>query len=600
MADAQDIIDRLMNDERFQRVARFSNKVYADEPILTTGRQMKTYLPDRYREMRAISRWQPGREGGQGRWLSEAELFYRQGMFMADFEDDCPYHGTFKSYYPTYNAMSDRQLRGYFTWRAAVRRGTIEETSLSFAYVYLYELICGIGVEGAADGFGRLSSFWRAYREFSPEIDRFARVWLQDYVVYHGLDPKLVADQKGMRFDRAVAALIEVQTEALGRAGSDAARAPRRSAKQGTLLPPDPKLEGRLAHAVDTLSTYRILDGKFGREHPEAVCHAVTAVWVQLHRYYDKHRKAGIIESLFGESAELPYTMFASAVFFDPARHPDTEVALNPLCRFRCKDGLWTCDRLHGSRSRSAKLGEVLRTIDRSLRNASAYPHPLKDEKIPRYLEQIVEREVAAWLAWSEAHAPRHIDIDLSKLSGIRAVAAETREALLIDEEREDTPINHDDALVPNYAPAGSTRADQPAKETAPGPSNARPVPPAPASNAAARPDPAAAFEAQVVGGLYADAPQPASEPTEPQPAPDGAHPLTPAQQAYLAALCAGDTAAAARALDAANTTEDLFVDAINEALFDLIGDTAIEFGTAGPEPVEDYLPDIEELLHHA
>lgn len=600
MADAQDIIDRLMNDERFQRVARFSNKVYADEPILTTGRQMKTYLPDRYREMRAISRWQPGREGGQGRWLSEAELFYRQGMFMADFEDDCPYHGTFKSYYPTYNAMSDRQLRGYFTWRAAVRRGTIEETSLSFAYVYLYELICGIGVEGAADGFGRLSSFWRAYREFSPEIDRFARVWLQDYVVYHGLDPKLVADQKGMRFDRAVAALIEVQTEALGRAGSDAARAPRRSAKQGTLLPPDPKLEGRLAHAVDTLSTYRILDGKFGREHPEAVCHVVTAVWVQLHRYYDKHRKAGIIESLFGESAELPYTMFASAVFFDPVRHPDTEVALNPLCHFRCKDGLWTCDRLHGSRSRSAKLGEVLRTIDRSLRNASAYPHPLKDEKIPRYLEQIVEREVAAWLAWSEAHAPRHIDIDLSKLSGIRAVAAETREALLIDEEREDTPINHDDALVPNYAPAGSTRADQPAKETAPGPSNARPVPPAPASNAAARPDPAATFEAQVVGGLYADAPQPASEPTEPQPAPDGAHPLTPAQQAYLAALCAGDTAAAARALDAANTTEDLFVDAINEALFDLIGDTAIEFGTAGPEPVEDYLPDIEELLHHA
>ena len=387
MADAQDIIDRLMNDERFQRVARFSNKVYADEPILTTGRQMKTYLPDRYREMRAISRWQPGREGGQGRWLSEAELFYRQGMFMADFEDDCPYHGTFKSYYPTYNAMSDRQLRGYFTWRAAVRRGTIEETSLSFAYVYLYELICGIGVEGAADGFGRLSSFWRAYREFSPEIDRFARVWLQDYVVYHGLDPKLVADQKGMRFDRAVAALIEVQTEALGRAGSDAARAPRRSAKQGTLLPPGPKLEGRLAHAVDTLSTYRILDGKFGREHPEAVCHVVTAVWVQLHRYYDKHRKAGIIESLFGESAELPYTMFASAVFFDPVRHPDTEVALNPLCHFRCKDGLWTCDRLHGSRSRSAKLGEVLRTIDRSLRNASAFPHPLKDEKIPRYLE---------------------------------------------------------------------------------------------------------------------------------------------------------------------------------------------------------------------
>ena len=61
---------------------------------------------------------------------------------MADFEDDCPYNGTFKSYFPTYNAMSDRQLRGYFTWRAQVRRGTVEETSTSFAFLYLYELIC--------------------------------------------------------------------------------------------------------------------------------------------------------------------------------------------------------------------------------------------------------------------------------------------------------------------------------------------------------------------------------------------------------------------------------------------------------------------------
>ncbi len=39
-------------------------------------------------------------------------LFYRQGTFMADFEDDCPYPGTFNSSFPTYNAMSDRQLRG--------------------------------------------------------------------------------------------------------------------------------------------------------------------------------------------------------------------------------------------------------------------------------------------------------------------------------------------------------------------------------------------------------------------------------------------------------------------------------------------------------
>ena len=63
----------------------------------------------RYQEMRGISRWQES--GGRGRWLTEAELFVRQARLMADMEDDHPYHGTFKSYFPTYNAMSDQQLR---------------------------------------------------------------------------------------------------------------------------------------------------------------------------------------------------------------------------------------------------------------------------------------------------------------------------------------------------------------------------------------------------------------------------------------------------------------------------------------------------------
>lgn len=587
MADAQDIIDRLMSDERFRRVARFSSKVYTDEPILTTGRQMANYLPDRYREMRAISRWQQGRDGRQGRWLSEAELFFRQGVFMADFEDDCPYHGTFKSYYPTYNAMSDRQLRGYFTWRAAVRRGEIEETSLSFAYVYLYELICGIGVSDPTEGFERLLAFWGAYREFSPEIDRFARLWLQDYVVYHGLDPKLIADQKGMAFDRAVVELHSAQDAALARASAAAPAGGRKRSTAGALLPPDPELEERLARAADALSSYRILDGRFARENPRAVTHVVAAVYVQLCRYYDKHRKAGLIESLFGERAELPYTMFASAVFFDPVRHPDAQVELNPLCRFTCKDGLWSCDRLHGSRARSPKLGEVMRAIDRLMRAAANFEHPLKDEKIPRYLEQIIEREITAWTAWEQAHTPRRVDIDLTKLSGIRAAAAETREALLVDEEREDVPAGAaaDEAAMPGPMAAGRLTPHDEATQNC---EESRPLRPADRDLAAPEAPPAASKPATE-----------ATSPTQHASTPSDA-PLTDVQARYLAALSTCDRAGTSVALAAAGTSEDLLVDAINEALFDLVGDTVIEFGASGPELVEDYLPDIEELLHHA
>ena len=42
----------------------------------------------------------------------------------------------------------------------------------------------------------------------------------------------------------------------------------------------------------------------------------------------------------------------------------------------------------------------------------------------------------------------------------------------------------------------------------------------------------------------------------------------------------------------------DLMVDAINEALFDLLGDTAIEFGADGePQLVEDYVEDVRAAL---
>ncbi len=348
--DIKMLIERIMAEARTHQSARFSHEVYADEPILKTGRQMQNFLPDQYRKMREISRWQDDPKGGAGRWLSEAELFYRQGQLMADFEDDCPYNGTFKSYFPTYNAMSDRQLRGYFTWRARVRRGTVEETSTSFAFLYLYELICGIGVDNPLDGFNKIKAFWDVYRAFEPGIDRFARVWLQDYAVFHGLDPKLLRDSKTVMFDNA---LIELR-----RAARDLVPAPapsgqtpkRRKTSEPTLpLPPDEVREERLMAAINALSTYNLSNSRLDRSHHRDLRHVACAVYVRMARYYDTHRKTGIVASLFGEETAMPYTMFASAVFFAPERHEDCEYRLDPIHIYRCQNGFWECMRIHGS-----------------------------------------------------------------------------------------------------------------------------------------------------------------------------------------------------------------------------------------------------------
>lgn len=581
--DVKMLIERIMAEARTHQSARFSNKIYADEPILKTGRQMQNFLPDQYRKMREISRWQDDPKGGAGRWLSEAELFYRQGLLMADFEDDCPYNGTFKSYFPTYNAMSDRQLRGYFTWRAQVRRGNIEETSTSFAFLYLYELICGIGVDDPLDGFDKIKAFWDAYRAFEPGIDRFARVWLQDYAVFHGLDPKLLRDSKTVMFDNA---LIELRRAARDLAPAQAPSgqtAKRRKTSEPTLpLPPDETREERLMTAINALSTYSLNNSRLDREHHRDLCHVACAVYVRMTRYYDTHRKTGIVASLFGEETAMPYTMFASAVFFAPERHEDREYRLDPIHIYRCQNGFWECMRIHGSRQKSSKLGEMMRACDQRLRLALDPAHPLKEEKVPKYLAKIIDDEIVAWLSWDAAHQPVKIDIDLSQLGHIRSAAAQTREALLIDEEREDGTSAEAEA-----ADSGQPEAEPVADATVE------------AVAAAAGQDesdePTISTEQfGVVAPLLA--PTPAFAAAAPA---DATNELAPAADAYLRALLEHNAVQAESAVVQSKQSEDMLVDTINEALFDLVGDTVIEFSAAGPQIIEDYEADVRGYLDH-
>lgn len=581
--DIKMLIERIMAEARTHQSARFSHEVYADEPILKTGRQMQNFLPDQYRKMREISRWQEDPKGGAGRWLSEAELFYRQGLLMADFEDDCPYNGTFKSYFPTYNAMSDRQLRGYFTWRAQVRRGTVEETSTSFAFLYLYELICGIGVDDPLDGFNKIKAFWDVYRAFEPGIDRFARVWLQDYAVFHELDPKLLRDSKTVMFDNA---LIELR-----RAARDLVPAPapsgqtpkRRKTSEPTLpLPPDEVREERLMAAINALSTYNLSNSRLDRSHHRDLRHVACAVYVRMARYYDTHRKTGIVASLFGEETAMPYTMFASAVFFAPERHEDCEYRLDPIHIYRCQNGFWECMRIHGSRQKSSKLGEMMRACDQRLRLALDPAHPLKEEKVPKYLAKIIDDEIVAWLSWDAAHQPVKIDIDLSQLGHIRSAAAQTREALLIDEEREDG------------ASAEAEAADS-------GQPEAEPVTDA-IVEAVVTPirqdltdEPTISTEQfGVVAPLLA--PTPAFAAAAPA---EATNELAPAADAFLRALLEQNAAQATSAVAHSGQSEDMLVDSINEALFDLVGDTVIEFSAAGPQIIEDYKADVRGYLDH-
>lgn len=334
--------------------------------------------------------------------------------------------------------------------------------------------------------------------------------------------------------------------------------------------------------AINALSTYNLNNSRLNHSHHRDLRHVACAVYVRMARYYDTHRKTGIVASLFGEETAMPYTMFASAVFFAPERHVDCEYRLDPIHIYRCQNGFWECMRIHGSRQKSSKLGEMMRACDQCLRLALDPAHPLKEEKVPKYLTKIIDDEIAAWLSWDAAHQPVKIDIDLSQLGHIRSAAAQTREALLIDEEREDGTLADVEATYfeqPGAGPVLDTIAEPVATTMQQDEADAPTIP---------------TEQFGVVAPLLAPAPTPATA----APA-DITSALAPAAEDYLRALLEQNAAQAASAVEKSEQSEDMLVDSINETLFDLVGDTVIEFGAAGPQIIEDYEADVRGYLDH-
>lgn len=139
----------------------------------------------RFMKMRRLSRksWFSGNAYSR----LQADLFYEQARFMADFEDDYDGNAAFSMYYPDYQSMSYEQLRTYFTWRSCVRRGEVKETAFSYVFIYVYELINNIGVQGGVEGMRRLLAFWEAYRPFEKKLDRYLADWIKDYYITNDL-----------------------------------------------------------------------------------------------------------------------------------------------------------------------------------------------------------------------------------------------------------------------------------------------------------------------------------------------------------------------------------------------------------------------------
>ena len=377
---------------------------YSDEPILRPASELNTFLAEEIKRMKKLAE----NSGSQYRFLER--IFYKQAEFMENFTDNYENEVSFSCYYPTYRDMNDRQLRWYFTWRSKVRKGEITKTSLSYAFVYIYELLHHIGSQTAREGFDKLKQFYEEYRIYEPKIVRYMRQWIIDYVVYYDLDTSLLNE-----YVPEIESYIPI-LENCENADTD-----------------------KLFDAVCAFSSYNIRKSALFKKDPQRVKDVMCKVYRHISYYYAKNRKKNLCDKLFGKKFSNTCKMFDAAVFYDRIKQKDRICTVNANLEYTCKNGSWTCKKYYGVVSKNRWLGDIMRTVDSKLRlDPSSGCKPIEPACDVKWVLAIIDEDIDEYNRECKINEARRISIDTSKLEGIRRSADITREKLLTEEEREE------------------------------------------------------------------------------------------------------------------------------------------------------------------
>ena len=524
--------------ERTVRRARFGDRA--------------TPLPERYVEMRrlAFSRELSGR--------SRAEVFCRQAEFMADFEEHDDIRADFFCYYPTFAEMSARELRAYYAWRTAWREGRRRETSLSFAYVYIYELINAIGFDSPEAAFYALVDFTQSYERFARSIDTYAHTWLNDFVIYHGLDPKLLRSHTQNETTEAAKILLEFERH---EPATVFAAFRRLSAWPfgGPFFEANAKKIEALV--LDTLKKLAALTAKDGRN---------------------------ALEAAIGPRLRLSYRPFAAAVFWDRRIREDRVYEADPIVRYRCANGVWMREELAPGRGRNDMLGVLGKLVEARLRRTLRYRHRLSEPNAGEMLLGIVNDVFLEEAARERALANPVRTLDFSRLGTIRTAALATQEKLIVEAPPAEEPLPLSapaEARVPLESTSASAAHESEAASAA-----------IPRTSRAPSVEPPGSLTSTQGWGFE----EKQALTTAPTPELHGAQEnktaLTAQEAALLRTLLAGSDPTAAIA-DIGRSVPRI-IDDINEKLFDFVGDAVLENANGALSLMPDYAHEIEDYLN--
>lgn len=335
--------------------------------------------------------------------------FYLQGKLMASYEDSYKGKQSFLRYYPTYHDLTIGQARTYFTWRTKIRQNIYEKISDSYAYIYLYELLNGIGIKNAQEGLDNLIAFNKNYaQKFSPDMGAYLERWIRDYIIFYNIN----------RANNAF--FVKEQTK---------------DKKYEQLLYPDQFSSHEVAERLMKLSSYKISNCPLYKNNIEKFEQLLVLIWQKILDL--RNEGFDFFTSYIAYKNQMTIQLFSAAVFNHQIKPKTNSYEIDQIRKYFYdqEKNTWYCESYWGLTSQKSIMGNFLHEVDREIRLSFDLGRNLKPRKIEKHYLKAIRDGIKEYQIEEQKLKQPKIEFNLSELSAIRDDAAGTRDSLLTEEE---------------------------------------------------------------------------------------------------------------------------------------------------------------------
>ena len=405
-----------------------NQKVFTDTPINFTNRPPQpsnnaNTVPHKIREMQQLYEYNTITNFDQ----NKRQNFYRQGKFMEDYTDEVTWTTGFTHYFPTYHDMNVKELREYFAWRTKYRKGIVEPTSKSFAYVYIYELLNQIGTKSAAESLEKMEQFYANYIE-AEYGDAPMKKNLSQWIVHFCIINNLPQTTARKYFD---AKLID----------QDLANA--------ALENPDNINTDSLLAAWSVVAKKKILNSTFMKRGGEKCANLYATIL--------RYLLNTISSKIIGRKISRRVPLLSNAIYYNADDNTERIYVLCPTRRYIYTGETWYEECYITLPQQKTLIKNVANSIESKLKDY--FKLTKTKDKLPTTYLYNTYMDIAI-KDYEESLRPK-IEVNLSSLSQIRSDSATTRDSLLTDEDKDwgadGSSANNWNVDIPPAAPSTDT-----------------------------------------------------------------------------------------------------------------------------------------------